>query len=146
VSRYTLGLALPLAAPTPVIMAAPAPTAAELTLLRVLWTQGPATVRTIYEEAYGGTQTGYTTALKLLQNMLSKGLVTRVFEGRGHVYAAAVAERPTLNGLVRGWIDAAFRGSPTALAMQALDARPVPPEELAELKALIARLEREQSS
>ncbi|NBW14341.1 MAG: BlaI/MecI/CopY family transcriptional regulator [Caulobacteraceae bacterium] len=124
-------------------MTTPAPTAAELALLRVLWARGPATVRAIYEHAYGGTETGYTTALKLLQNMLAKGLVTRMSEGQRHIYAAAVAERPTLNGLVRGWIDVAFRGSSTALAMQALDARPVPPEELAELKALIERLERD---
>jgi hypothetical protein len=46
--------------------------------------------------------------------------------------------------VVRGWIDSTFSGSSLALAMQALDARPVAPEELAELKAMIARLEREE--
>lgn len=127
-------------------MTIPGPTPAELAILRVLWRQGPSTVREVHDAVYGATDTGYTSALKLLQNMLVKGLVTRTETGRQHVYAAAVSERPTLNQLVRGWIDSAFAGSSLALAMQALDARPIPPDELAELKAMIERLEREKGS
>jgi BlaI family transcriptional regulator, penicillinase repressor len=125
-------------------MAATAPTAAELAILRVLWRKGPATVRQVHEAVYGATDTGYTSALKILQNMLAKGLVTREEGARQHVYAAAVSERPTLNHLVSGWMDSAFAGSSLALAMQALDARPVDREELAQLKAMIAKLEAEK--
>lgn len=122
-------------------MTAAAPTAAELAVLRVLWRAGPSTVREVHQAVYGATETGYTSALKIMQNMLAKGLVTRVADARQHVYAAAVSERPTLNRLVSGWMDSAFAGSSLALAMQALDARPVAPEELDKLKAMIARLE-----
>jgi BlaI family penicillinase repressor len=118
-----------------------APTAAELAILRVLWREGPSTVRDVHEAVYADTDIGYTSALKILQNMLAKGLVTRAEDARQHVYAAAVAERPTLNQLVSGWMDSAFAGSSLALAMQALDARPIPPEELAQLKAMIEKLE-----
>ncbi|NUO73086.1 MAG: BlaI/MecI/CopY family transcriptional regulator [Frateuria sp.] len=117
------------------------PTAAELAILRVLWSKGPATVRDVHEAVYADTDIGYTSSLKILQNMLAKGLVTRSEDARQHVYAAAVSERPTLNRLVRGWMDSAFDGSSLALAMQALDARPVAPEELAQLKAMIRKLE-----
>jgi predicted transcriptional regulator len=119
------------------------PTAAELAILQVLWRDGPSTVRGVHEAVYADTETGYTSALKLMQNMLAKGLLTRVDDTRQHVYAAAVSERPTLNTLVGGWIDSAFSGSSLALAMRALDARPVAPDELAQLKAMIARLEGE---
>jgi predicted transcriptional regulator len=122
---------------------AQAPTLAELAILRVLWRRGPSTVREVHQAVYGETSTGYTSALKILQNMLGKGLVTRADQSKRHVYAAAVSERPTLNELVRGWMDTAFSGSSMALAIQALDAKPVPPEELAELKAMIQRLEDE---
>jgi BlaI family penicillinase repressor len=122
-------------------MKAPAPTLAELAVLRVLWREGPSTVRAVHEAVYGDTSTGYTSALKIMQNMLAKGLVTRADQARQHVYAAAVSERPTLNQLVRGWMDTAFAGSSLALAVQALDAKPIPPEELAQLKAMIQRLE-----
>lgn len=117
------------------------PTAAELAILRILWRDGPATVKQVHEAVYAGTDTGYTSALKILQNMLAKGLVSRATDARQHVYKAAVSERPTLNRLVRGWMDSAFSGSSLALAMQALDARPIDQQELAELKAVIKRLE-----
>lgn len=117
------------------------PTTAELAILQVLWRKGPSTVREVHEAVYADTDIGYTSALKIMQNMLAKGLVNRSEEARQHVYAAAVSERPTLNRLVRGWMDSAFDGSSLALAMQALDARPVAPEELARLKALIEKLE-----
>jgi BlaI family transcriptional regulator, penicillinase repressor len=122
-------------------MSRPAPTAAELAILRVLWRAGPSTVRDVHDAVYADTGAGYTSALKLMQNMLAKGLLTRADDARQHVYAAAVSERPTLNRLVGGWIDSAFSGSSLALAMQALDARPVAADELAQLKALIARME-----
>ena len=122
-------------------MKAPAPTAAELAILRVLWRDGASTVRDVHEAVYAGTDTGYTSALKILQNMRVKGLVKRTEDTRQHVYAAAVSERPTLNRLVRGWMDSTFAGSSLALAMRALDARPVAADELAQLKALVAKLE-----
>lgn len=120
------------------------PTAAELAVLRVLWRRKAATVREVHEEIYQGTETGYTSALKIMQNMLGKGLVTRAANSRQHVYAAAVSQRPTLNRIVRGWIDGAFAGSSLALAMQALDARPIDAEELTQLKAMVRKLEKER--
>ena len=122
-------------------MKAMAPTAAELAILCVLWREGPCTVRDVHQAVYADTEIGYTSALKIMQNMLGKGLVTRTEDARQHVYAAAVSERPTLNQLVGGWIDSTFAGSSLALAMQALDARPVAPDELAQLKAMIEKLE-----
>ena len=123
------------------LVRAATPTATELAVLRVLWRRKTATVREVHEEIYRDTDTGYTSALKIMQNMLAKGLVTRVAKARQHVYAAAVSQRPTLNRIVRNWMDGAFNGSSLALAMQALDARPVDAEELAQLKAMITKLE-----
>ena len=122
-----------------------APTEAELSILRVLWERGPSTVREVHEALYRGTEIGYTTSLKLLQNMLGKGLVTRDDEPRQHVYRAAVSKQRTLNALVRAWIDKAFAGSSAALAIQALDAKPARREELARLKELIRKIEQRES-
>lgn len=115
--------------------------AAELAILRILWERGPCTVREVHERVYAGTEVGYTSSLKLMQNLFGKGLVSRTETGRQHIYSAVASERPTLNLLVAGWIDNTFGGSSMALAMQALDARPAEPEELEALKAMIRRLE-----
>ena len=121
-----------------------APTETELAILRVLWERGASTVREVHEALYEGTEVGYTTALKLLQNMLAKGLVTRDERTRQHIYRAAVPKQRTLNALVRIWIDMTFAGSSAALAMQALGAKPVSREELGRLKELIRKIERRE--
>jgi len=128
------------AQPTPESI--PSPTPAELAALRVLWNRGPSSVREVHEALYAGTDTAYTTTLKLLQNLHLKGLVQRDETQRQHVYTAAAREDTTLRGVLGSLIDRTFDGSAAALAMHALEARPASPEELAELKALIGRLER----
>lgn len=117
------------------------PTDAELRILQVLWDRGPSTPREILDARYAGTDVGYTTALKLLQNLHAKGLVDRDETRRPHVYAAVAREDETLRGMVRRLIDRSFDGSAAALATHALGAKRASREELAELKALIGRLE-----
>jgi BlaI family transcriptional regulator, penicillinase repressor len=121
----------------------PAPTPAELQVLRILWSRGPSNVRDVHEALYAGTDTAYTTTLKLMQNLHAKGLVERDEAQRQHVYAAVAREDDTLQDVVRGLIDRAFDGSAAALAMHALEARSATRAELAELKELIQRLERQ---
>ena len=50
----------------------PRPTPAELEILRVLWQQGPSTVREVQERLEAERRTGYTTVLKLLQIMIAE--------------------------------------------------------------------------
>ena len=122
----------------------PLPTHAELQVLRVLWHRGACTVREVHESLHGTDGPGYTTALKLLQNLRSKGLVSRDEETRQHVYRAIAREKSTLEGVVRTLIDRSFEGSAGALALHALGAKRVAPRELARLKELIARIEAEE--
>jgi BlaI family penicillinase repressor len=122
----------------------PLPTHAELQVLRVLWNRGPCTVREVHEALHGSDGPGYTTALKLLQNMRTKGLVSRDEETRQHIYRAVAREKSTLESVVRTLIDRSFEGSAGALALHALGAKRVAPGELARLKELIARIEAEE--
>lgn len=118
----------------------PKPTPGELEILRVLWSRGPSTVRDVYE-ALGARDTGYTTALKLLQIMADKGLVARDETARAHVYSARVEEADTQRQLVRELLDRAFGGSAAKLVMQALAARRASPEEIAGIRRMLDELE-----
>jgi predicted transcriptional regulator len=115
----------------------PRPTDAELAILRVLWEQGPATVRRVYEALAGTRETGYTTTLKLMQIMAEKGLVTRDESARTHVYAARLSQHQTQRQLVSDLLDRAFGGSAAALVMLALSAGQTSPEELRQIRQLI---------
>jgi BlaI family penicillinase repressor len=119
------------------------PTDSELSILHVLWQKGPSTVRTVNDALSEQREVGYTTTLKLLQIMHDKGLVTRVEEGRTHVYAAAVSREATQSVLLQQFVDTAFRGSAMKLVMQALGNHEASAEELDEIKALIAQMEQE---
>lgn len=119
----------------------PRPTPAELEILRLLWENGPSTVREIQEGMEQQRPTGYTTALKLLQIMTDKGLVRRDETARAHVYAAGVQEDQTQRRLVRDLLDRAFGGSATKLVMHALSARKTSREELARIREMLDRLE-----
>jgi predicted transcriptional regulator len=111
------------------------PTDAELAILRVLWTRGPSTVRQVTEGL--GKDTGYTTALKLLQIMTEKGLVVRDESSRTHVYAPAFTEGETQRQLVSDLLERAFGGSASKLVLQALASKKASREELAEIRKLI---------
>ena len=68
----------------------PAPTEAELGVLRVLWDRGASTVREVFEVIANDKAVGYTTVLKQMQVMHQKGLLTRSERFRSHVYEPTV--------------------------------------------------------
>lgn len=90
-----------------------------------------------------GLPTGYTTTLKLLQNMTDKRLVERDATIRQHVYAAAAPEDATLVAVARRVVDRLFNGSRTNLVMRALGDSSVTREEIAEMKRLILMKEKQ---
>lgn len=117
------------------------PTAAELAILGVLWTTGPATVREVHERLSASKATGYTTVLKLLQIMTHKGLVVRDEKERAHVYRARLPQERTQAQLVRDLVDKAFSGSAARLVMQALSSKRATPAELAEIRRTLDEME-----
>lgn len=113
------------------------PTDAEIAILRVLWARGPSTVREVAETM--GREGAYTTILKLLQIMTDKRLVRRDESSRTHVYEAASSEEQTQRQLVTDLLDRVFDGSAAKLVLQALAARKASPEDLAEIRKLLAK-------
>jgi BlaI family transcriptional regulator, penicillinase repressor len=117
----------------------PKPTEAELELLRILWEKEPATVREIYDALNATRPSGYTTVLKLLQIMTTKGLVVRDETTRAHVYRAAMSQDTTQNELLRDLSVRLFSGSAAQLALHALAMEPASADELDAIRALIDR-------
>jgi BlaI family transcriptional regulator, penicillinase repressor len=123
----------------------PAPTDAELRILRVLWSRGPATVREVHDVLAGERPAAYTTTLKFLQIMLEKGLVTRDESSRTHVYAAAVAERQAQRSAAADLMGRLFGGSAAALMQQALAVKPSSRDELRRIREMLDAIEREET-
>ena len=122
----------------------PRPTDAELSILRVLWERGPATVRQVHEALADTRETGYTTTLKLMQIMADKGLVSRDESSRTHIYAARGSQEQTQRQLVNDLVDRAFGGSAAELVLRALSDGKTSAAELQEIRKLIDEAKEER--
>ena len=118
------------------------PTASELEILRVLWTRGPSTVREVHESLSEKKELGYTTVLKLLQIMTTKGTVRRNETQRAHVYEACLPAEQTKRQFAGDVLQRVFEGSASQLMMHALAGRRASPEEIDELRRLLDKYER----
>ncbi|MGA3328859.1 MAG: BlaI/MecI/CopY family transcriptional regulator [Terriglobia bacterium] len=115
----------------------PRPTNAELEILTVLWSVGPATVRDVYSVISRRRPAQYSTVLKFMQIMAEKGLVRRDEKERAHIYEAARPREWTQQQLAGDLMERAFSGSAKALLVGALSARKTTKAELAELRKLL---------
>jgi predicted transcriptional regulator len=122
----------------------PRPTDVELSILRVLWEHGPASVREVLGRYNEGrdSEAGYTTVLKMLQVMTEKGLVERDDAVRPQIYRASFSEEQTQRQLVSDLLHRAFGGSARKLVLQALASQEASEQELSEIETLLSRLER----
>ncbi|MDB6133328.1 MAG: hypothetical protein JWM59_1571 [Verrucomicrobiales bacterium] len=118
------------------------PTDAELTILRVLWDKGQATVREVHEDLSRRKPQVYTTVLKFLQIMTEKGLVRRDESARTHIYRAAAPPEKMQRSMVKDLVQRLFAGSTQALVQQALGSGKVTPEEISEIRRTLDALER----
>jgi BlaI family penicillinase repressor len=115
------------------------PTDSETAILRVLWARGPSTVREVHE-GLDDRDVGYTTVLKLMQIMLSKGLLGRDDSQRSHVYRAAVAREASEASALGDLRRRLFGGSTSRLVLRALSEAPASKEELLAIQTTLDQL------
>ncbi len=120
------------------------PTAAELEILSILWEREPLTVKEIHHQLQNKKDIGYTTALKIMQNMTSKGLLKRELTGKSHLYSSVYKKEDTQGTLLERFVDSAFGGSASSLVMQLLGNTKTTEKELREIKEIIQQMEKKQ--
>jgi len=118
------------------------PTPSELAILQILWSRGPSTVREIHEVLAREKEVGYTSALKFLQIMTAKGLVTRTEDQRAHVYSAQQPAEKTKQQFAADVLKRVFHGSASQLMQHALSGRRGSRKEIEELRRLLDEYER----
>jgi len=130
-------------------MARPAskhPTELELEILKVLWRDGPASVRQVRDALSPTRDLAYTSVMTIMTIMARKKYLKRRKEGAGYVYSTAISEEDTAGGMLRDIVDRVFDGSTQALVVNLLQADNLDPEELKRLRRTINRRIKEQTS
>lgn len=117
------------------------PTKAELAILRVLWTEGPLSVRDVQAILDRSKPTGYTTVLKTMQIMADKGLVDRDDTVRPQIYRSRYSEDRTQKQILTDLIQRVYGGSVKALVLHAVGTQKPSAEDLEKIKKLLERFE-----
>ena len=118
-------------------------TDAELDVLRGLWDDGPATIRTLADRLYpGGGTSEYATVQKLLERLEDKGHVKHRPEGRQNVFSARVQREDLVARRLRDTAEQLCDGSLTPLLTHLVSAGRLSRDELLELRRLVDRLSR----
>ena len=117
------------------------PTAVELEMLRILWQLGPSPVRDIHSRLAEAKGTNYSTTVKMLSVMLSKGLVKRDEDATPHVYRAAMTRQRAAKKFLSELIEKVYDGSAMSLVLQALASGKVSKSEIDEARKLLDELE-----
>jgi len=107
----------------------------------VLWDRGPSTVREVHEVLAHAKPMGYTSVLKLLQIMTTKGTVRRNEDARAHVYEAVQPAETTKRQLVTDLVQRAFAGSASQLMMHALAGKKASAQEIDEIRRMLDEYE-----
>jgi predicted transcriptional regulator len=110
----------------------------QFAVLRVLWAQGPLTVRGLMEHLPRGDRQPYTTVLGLLQGMEKAGLVDHEKLGITHRYRHTVSQEEGTGSLLSDFLTRFFHGSAEQLVLGLVDAQELEPDELRAIEARLA--------
>lgn len=91
-------------------------------MLKILWEQGPSTVRGVMEVFRAQKKRrAYTSVMSLMGVMAEKGLLTRKPQGKAFLYSARTPREHTLANLVGDLCRRAFEGSASTLVSHLLE-------------------------
>jgi BlaI family transcriptional regulator, penicillinase repressor len=114
---------------------------AELAVLKILWAQGPCTVRAVEKQLGRRRKWAYTTILTLLTRLREKGCVKQDREADAHVFRAGVSREQLLGRQLKDLADRVCDGTTGPLVHALVDARRLTPEDIAALRRKLDELE-----
>ncbi len=109
----------------------------QITILRLLWDRGEATVAEIWEALHSDRGLAQTTVATLLTRLERRGVVGRRAEQRQYVYRALVTEAEVRRSMVAELTEQLFEGDVTALVNHLITSQEIAPGDLARLRSMI---------
>jgi len=124
------------------------PTELELEILKVLWDAAPLQVREVRLrlEEQAGRKLSHSAVITMLNIMVRKGYLRRKKAGKAFRFEPLVERQNVAGGMMGDLLSRVFDGSPAAMVLNLIETHDLDADELAELRRLIARKAKEQSS
>ena len=109
----------------------------QISLMRVLWDRGQATVAEICDAVRTERGLALTTVATLLSRLEKRGIVSHETRARQFVYQAQVTEADIRRSMVHELTEQLFDGDVAALMSHLLTAREISPGDLNRIKAML---------
>ncbi|MDZ4863404.1 MAG: BlaI/MecI/CopY family transcriptional regulator [Gemmatimonadota bacterium] len=110
----------------------------QISLMRVLWDRGQATVAEICDAVRSERGLALTTVATLLSRLEKRGIVSHETRARQFVYQALVTEADIRRSMVHELTEQLFDGDVAALMSHLLTAREISSGDLNRIKAMLA--------
>ena len=116
----------------------------EMEVARVLWELGQASVREVHAALPNARSMEFATVQTYLRRLEGKGYVAGRLEGRTRIYTPKVKPRTVIRETLDDLVERLFGGETLPLMRHLIEERGITDEELAELRKLIDRMEKDQ--
>ena len=120
----------------------PTPTPRELEILKVLWEQGPSSVRAVYRRLAQAEDLAYNTVQTLLRIMEDKGLVDHHTEGRTFVYTPRFSRDES----AARFLERVFDGAADQLVLSLLRSERISTAELERMHTMIQQARQKKTA
>ena len=115
---------------------------AELAVMRVLWDDGPLTVRDVMNRLHErGRNVAYTTVLTFLSRLEQKGVVASDKRDTAYVYRAKVSHQSISSSRIKTLVDQLYDGAAAPMLLQLIESEKFSPKELSKLRKLLDDLD-----
>jgi len=109
----------------------------QLSILRLLWQRGEATVAELWEALYDERRLAQTTVATLVARLQRRGIVARRTRDRQFLYRATITEADVRHSMVSELTERLFAGDRTELVNHLVSAADMSPGDLARLKQIL---------
>ncbi|MCK5438984.1 MAG: BlaI/MecI/CopY family transcriptional regulator [Gemmatimonadetes bacterium] len=109
----------------------------QLDIVRVLWSEGEATVAEVRDRLPASRDLATTTVATVLSRLEKQNVVTRRLDGRQYVYRPTVSERDVRRSMVADLVGSLFEGDPAALVNHLVSDAELKDGDLERVRALL---------
>ena len=120
----------------------PTLTPQELAIMKVVWkTDGPVTVRDVYEALREQRRIAYTTVMTMMRILEDKGYLEKSLVERAHVYKPSKPRQQVVGAMIRDFVDRVLDGAPRALLLHLAKDNTLTPKQRQIVKQLVEEMD-----
>jgi len=116
----------------------------ELSIMKVVWRRGRATVQEVMDDISRNRKPAYSTILTMMRKLEGKGYLEHEEEGRTYVYSATISKQLVRQSVLSDMLERVFDGSPALLLASLVEQKKISEAEMEEIRRTIAQFEKKE--